>query len=116
MYAVGPHFIDLWRNICTCRQERVKKIKPCTHRLALWLAEGIELHDPDPALYLKSAGVEAPSIIAWYADLKDTAGNVKKYRIGFTNVPGLLSAIGLNGEDHRFCTHEDLFYLTPFYE
>ena len=115
VYIVGKAYIDLWRNGCTCREHRIQKQRPCRHRLALWLAEGVQVNDPDPVLYLKTAQVEQPDIIAWYAQV----GKLP-YRIEFSNpngwAPGWILAFPLDGGDWQLCKAEDLYYLKPFYE
>ena len=119
IYLVGgKYYISLWENACSCREHRIGKIRPCRHQLALWLAEGINLDDPDPALYLKSAGVEQPEIIAIYAQFE---GNPRQYRIvntGTTDGDGKkwFAAYDLIGESSRLCQADELFFVTPFYE
>lgn len=78
VYQIGACTIDQWRNSCTCKQARRAKLRgkiaACPHRLALWLAEGVDIENPDPALYLKVADVQQPEIIAIYARVAGLAG------------------------------------------
>ena len=114
IYFIAGHYVDLWRNLCTCREHRVQKIRPCRHRLALWLAEGVQIHDPDPAKYPNTAGVQEPAIIAWYA-------TVPRWAVG---QPRACVARWLGGECWQVLesgeiisrSFEELYKLTPFYE
>jgi hypothetical protein len=115
VYLVGEkHFIDLWLNICTCREHRLQKNRPCRHRLALWLAEGVDPHDPDPVLYLKAASVEQPTIIAWYATIRRSVVGGVRECVARQLPSGAWQCLD-TGDIFSRCADE-LWFLTPFYE
>lgn len=113
-FVGGHHFVDLWRDLCTCREHRIEKIQPCRHRLALWLAEGVELDDPAPTAYLEQIGFQMPAIIGWYATIPTWHTGAK--------LPALARWLGdeswkvLNTGEFVRRSAEELYYLTPFYE
>jgi hypothetical protein len=116
VYQVGACIVDQWRNACTCGQARRAKVQgriaACPHRLALWLAEGVDIDNPDPALYLKAADVQEPAIIAYYARIKGLKGlrRIECWPGGWVAVP-LNDPAGWTMIETAEITH-----LQPMYE
>ena len=110
IYRVGECIIDQWANVCTCKS---RNPKPCLHRVALWLAEGVQLDQHDPAAYLKVAGIKQPEIIAIYARVKDHKGPHRIERYGEQWV-----AIPLSGTESDWFMVEksEIGHVQPFYE
>lgn len=76
VFAVGNCTCDLWRYSCSCKAARLphkrnQSEKPCIHYLALFLTHNWTPGDPDPVLYLKTAGIEQPEILATYIRVKE---------------------------------------------
>lgn len=118
VYRVGACWFDLWENGCSCRAHRIEKQRPCLHRVALWLSEGIQIDDQNPAAYLKEAGIEPPDVIAIYAHVGNCAG---LYRIEATTSATAdgrrwFECFPLNGGESTYATCEDLHRVAPFYE
>lgn len=115
IYQVGNCIIDQWANVCTCKDRR---LKPCVHRAALWLAEGVQFDDPDPTKYLKSAGVEEPQIIAIYCKAKLPAC--------YPPAPKGFRVVAVNGDQvdlenvatgtHATTNKRNISHIYPFYE
>ena len=113
VYTVGGQFVDLWIPGCTCRAHRVRKQSPCAHRLALWLANGVQLDDPDPTAHLRKASIERPAIIAWYATIPVFKNGVIEWEQARRMDPFWWMCLNSGDEVKR--TYHDLYYLTPFY-
>jgi hypothetical protein len=116
VYSIGACIVDEWRNSCTCQAARRAKLAgsnaPCIHRLALWLAEGVQLDDRDPAAYLRNAGIEQPGIIAIYARVTGMHGLQRIERYGEK-----WAAVPLNDlEAWSIIEAEDITHLQPLYE
>lgn len=79
VYAVGACTCDLWRYSCSCKDARLphkrdQQTRPCAHYLALYLTLNWVPSDPDPVLYLRTAGIEQPVVLAMYAQVKTYRG------------------------------------------
>lgn len=124
VYQVGQSIVDLWRESCSCKEARQRKlkgkapaVKPCPHFLALYLAgEWSPIYSP--VNYLQSVGVEKPEIMAVYVTVKGKPGQQFRITHGHTDSKTNRRSFclaPLNDSVHFYEPAENIRTITPFY-